>query len=106
MCLYLQPYNEQYQWFNRLDAVLLTNLCLIVNFSSSIVTDASSSVRDGLEKIVNLLAYVPLIYLIGLVLYHGWKYCCPKNFLEGYITAEQRERSNSMSETAAQASPI
>ena len=106
MCLYLQPYNEQYQWFNRLDAVLLTNLCLIVNFSSSIVTDASSSVHDGLETIVNLLAYVPLIYLIGLVLYHGWKYCCPKNFLEGYITAERRERSNSMSETAAQASPI
>lgn len=106
MCLYLQPYNEQYQWFNRLDAVLLTNLCLIVNFSSSIVSDATSSVRDGLENIVNLLAYVPLVYLIGLVLYHGWQYCCPRNFLEGYITVEQRARSDSMSETAAQASPI
>ena len=106
MCLYLQPYNEQYQWFNRLDAVLLTNLCLIVNFSSSIVTDATSSLRDGLEYIVNLLAYVPLIYLIGLVGYHGWKYCCPRNFHEGYIKVERRERSNSMSETSGQASPI
>ena len=105
-CLYLQPYNEQYQWFNRLDAVLLTNLCLIVNFSSSIVSDVTSSVHDGLENTVNLLAYIPLAYLIGLVLYHGWNYCCPKNFLEGYITAEQRARSDSMSETAARASPI
>ena len=106
MCLYLQPYNEEYQWFNRLDAVLLTNLCLIVNFSSSIVNDATLSVHSGLENIVNLLAYVPLAYLIGLVLYHGWKYCCPKNFLEGYVTAEQRTRSHSISDTAAPASPI
>ena len=105
-CLYLQPYNEQYQWFNRLDAVLLTNLCLIVNFSSSIVSDVTLSVRDGLENTVNLLAYVPLAYLIGLVLYNGWKYCCPKNFREGYFTAEQRTRSDSMTETAAHASPI
>ena len=97
-CLYLQPYNEQYQWFNRLDTVLLTNLCLIVNFSSSIVSEATSSVRDGLEATVNLLAYVPLVYLIVLVLYHGWKYCCPTNY-DGYAIPEHGQAS--MSDSAA-----
>ncbi|KAL9972043.1 hypothetical protein ACROYT_G018282 [Oculina patagonica] len=108
MCLYLQPYNEQYQWFNRLDAVLLTNLCLIVNFSSGIVSEAASSTRDALEMTVNLLAYVPLGYLIVLVLYHGWRYCCPRNFLEDYryIVSEQRPRSSSISDTAGPPSPI
>lgn len=106
MCLYLQPYNEQYQWFNRLDAVLLTNLCLVVNFSSGIVTEAALSTRDALEKVVNLLAYVPLAYLIVLVLYHGWKYCCPRNFLESYAIAEQRQRTGSISDTCGPPSPI
>ena len=107
-CLYLQPYNQDYQWLNRLDAVLLTNLCLVVNFSSGIVSEAAVSTRDALEKVVHLLAYVPLAYLIVLVLYHGWRYCCPRDLLEGYIITEQRERprSGSISDTAGPPSPI
>ena len=103
ICLYLQPYNEQYQWFNRLDAVLLTNLCLVVSFSSSIVSEASESVQIGLEKTVNALAYVPLIYLIVLVCYNGWRYCCPNNF-DGY--AEVDADPPSISDTAAPNRPV
>ena len=87
ICLYLQPYNEQYQWLNRLDAVLLTNLCLIVNFSSNVRSDVTQSVQKGLEVTVNALAYVPLVYLFVLVCYHGWKYCCPRN-LDSYAAME------------------
>ena len=84
-CLYLRPYksnrngNADYDWLNTLDAVLLTNLCFVVIFSSSIISDASLSVQRGLEKIVNVLAYVPLAYLLCLVCYYGWKYFCPRN---------------------------
>lgn len=100
ICLYLQPYNEQYQWFNRLDAVLLTNLCLVANFSS---TYAPQSVPDGLEIAVNVLAYVPLVYLIILVGYHGWRYCCPNNYAD-YNPVD--EDIPSISETAAQNHPV
>ena len=102
-CLYLRPYNEQYQCFNRLDAVLLTNLCLVVSFSSGIVSEAAISVHDGLEAIVNLLAYVPLLYLIVLVLYRGWKHCCPENY-DGYMAAGQRPPS--LTETGAPPQPV
>ena len=90
-CLYLRPYqtrqNEDYNWLNTLDAVLLTNLCFVVIFSSSIVSDVSQSVQDGLVKTVNVLAYVPLVYLIILICYNGWRYFCPNNFNE-YIEVE------------------
>ena len=99
ICLYLQPYNEQYQWLNRLDAILLTNLCLVVNFSSSIVSEALQSTQTGLEKTVNALAYVPLIYLIVLVCYHGWNYCCPRNF-HGYAAVEEDPLSTSETGTS------
>ena len=100
--LYLRPYNEQYEYLNRLDAVLLTNLCLIVSFSSGIVSDAPTSVFDGLSLIVELLAYVPLVYLLVLVLYRGWKYCCPKDF-DGY---HEGKSSPSMTDTGAPPSPV
>ena len=100
--LYLRPYNEQYEYLNRLDAVLLTNLCLIVSFSSGIVSDAPTSVFNGLSLIVELLAYVPLVYLLVLVLYRGWKYCCPKDF-DGY---HEGKSSPSMTDTGAPPSPV
>ena len=84
VCVYLRPYrtgeNEDYSWLNTLDAILLTNLCLVVIFSSSIVNDTTQSIQDGLTATVNILAYVPLVYLVILVGYHVWNYCCPKNF--------------------------
>ena len=99
ICLYLQPYNDQYQWFNRLDAVLLTNLCLVVNLSSAISDrEASQPVQDGLDKTVNVLAYVPLIYLIVLICYNGWRYCCLGN-IDGY--SEVEEEPPSTTETGA-----
>ena len=100
--LYLRPYNEQYEYLNRLDAVLLTNLCLIVSFSSGIVSEAPTPVFNGLSLIVKLLAYVPLIYLLVLVLYHGWKYCCPKDF-DGY---HEGKSSASITDTGAPPSPV
>ena len=84
VCVYLRPYrigeNEDYSWLNTLDAILLTNLCLVVTFSSNIVNDTTQSIRDGLTTTVNVLAYVPLVYLVILVGYRVWNYCCPKNF--------------------------
>ena len=102
ICLYLQPYNDQYQWFNRLDAVLLTNLCLVVNFSS-VISEASQPVQDSLGKTVNALAYVPLIYLLVLICYNGWRYFCPRNF-DGY--AEVEADPPSMSETGVPNRPV
>ena len=111
MCLYLRPYksnqdgNEDYNWLNTLDAVLLTNLCFVVIFSSSIISDASRSVQIGLEKTVNVLAYVPLVYLFCLVCYNGWNYFCPRN-LEDYRQMEPEAPSSSESarRTASQPS--
>lgn len=90
ICLYLQPYNEQYHWFNRLDAVLLTNLCLVVSFSSSFRSDATQSLQNVIvSNLVNVLAYIPLVYLIFLVCYQGWKYCCSKNWVDHYAPVEE-----------------
>ena len=107
-CLYLRPYqtrqNEDYNWLNTLDAVLLTNLCFVVIFSSSIVSDVSQSVQDGLVKTVNVLAYVPLVYLVILICYNGWRYFCPNNYNE-YIEVEPEAVSTTDS-TVAPAHPI
>ncbi|XP_020629674.1 uncharacterized protein LOC110066771 [Orbicella faveolata] len=117
-CLYLQPYktrpnndmnyepanniaNEDYNWLNTLDAILLTNLCFIVIFSTGIRSEVSPSVQDKLEKTVNGLAYVPLVYLWCLLCYNGWKYFCPAN-LDGY----QQVEPGSTSESARQSQPI
>lgn len=105
ICLYLRPYrtspNEDYNWLNTLDAVLLTNLCFVVIFSSSIVSDASQFIQDGLEKTVNALAYVPLVYLFFLVCYNGWNYFCPKN-LNDYMGIEPEGASTSDSPRPSQ----
>ena len=81
--LYLRPYrigeNEDYSWLNTLDTVLLTNLCFVVIFSSNIVKDTPQNIQDGLTITVNVLAYVPLVYLVILVGYRFWNYCCPNN---------------------------
>ena len=119
-CLYLQPYktrpngnnsepanntaNEDYSWLNTLDAILLTNLCFIANFSTGIRSEASSSLQDnGLEKTVNCLAYVPLVYLGCLLCYNGWKYFCPAN-VDGYQQVEPE--LGSPSESAHSSQPI
>ena len=124
-CLYLQPYktrpkqrktnddqnyeppnntaSEDYNWLNTLDAILLTNLCFIAIFSTGIRSEASLSVQDGLEKTVNGLAYVPLVYLCCLLCYYGWKYFCPAN-LDGYQQVEPE--LGSTSESARQSQPI
>ena len=107
-CLYLQPYKtrpsepannivtEDYSWLNTLDAILLTNLCFITIFSTGIRSEATPSVQDGLEKTVNCLAYVPLVYLWCLLCYNGWKYFCPAN-LDGYQQVEPELGSTSES---------
>ena len=124
-CLYLQPYKtrpnqrntndnmnyepannaayEDYSWLNTLDAILLTNLCFVAIFSTGIRSEASPSVQDGLEKTVNGLAYVPLVYLCCLLCYNGWKYFCPAN-LDGYQKVEPE--LGSTSESARQSQPI
>ena len=105
ICLYLQPYNEQYRWLNRLDAVLLTNLCLIVSFSSNVRSDVTLSVQKGLEATVDALAYVPLVYLFVLVCYHGWKYWCPQN-LDSYEAMEEDRSLSPSAETDASNRPV
>jgi len=124
-CLYLQPYktipnqrmtnddmnnepanntaNENYNWLNTLDAILLTNLCFITIFSTGITSEASQTVQDRLEKTVNVLAYVPLVYLWCLLCYNGWKYFCPAN-LDGYQQVEPDRGSTS--ESTRQSQPI
>ena len=108
-CLYIRPYktgqNEDYNWLNTLDAVLLTNLCFVVIFSSSIVSDASESIQNGLEKTVDVLAYVPLVYLVYLICYYGWNYFCPRN-LNDYLYREVDPEGVSTSDTSHPAQPI
>ena len=102
ICLYLRPYktdeNDSYNWLNTLDAILLTNLCFVVIFSSSVVSDASDAIQDGLKDTVNVLAYVPLVYLVCLICYNGWKYFCSGN-LNNYFQVPPQE-AGSISETA------
>lgn len=59
------------------------NLCLIVSFSSGIVSDVLIFVFNGFSLIVEFLVYVFFVYLFVFVLYCGWKYCCLKDF-DGY----------------------
>ena len=91
-CLYLRPYktgqNGNYNWLNTLDAVLLTNLCFVVIFSSGIVSDESHSTQDGLVKTVNVLAYVPLVYLVILICYYGWRKFVPKHSFQNDVEPE------------------
>jgi len=125
ICLYLQPYktrprlretnndmnhetdnrtdNEDYKWLNTLDAILLTNMCFIVSFSTGIRSEASSSMQDGLEYTVNCLAYVPLVYLWCLICYTGWKYFCPAN-VDAYQQVENE--GDSVSGSARSSQPI
>jgi predicted outer membrane repeat protein len=72
--LYLQPYNTAYKWLNTLDAVLLTNLCLITVFSSALTSDAVDTTFDGLKTLVNVIAYIPMVYLVILGLVYGFTY--------------------------------
>ena len=78
ICVYIQPYNERYTWLNRLDAVLLTNICCITIFSSP-QNKASAQVENHLGAIVHILAYVPLVYFIVLLMYSGWNFFCPQD---------------------------
>ena len=106
ICVYLRPYrigeNEDYSWLNTLDAILLTNLCLVVTFSSNIVNDTTPSIQEGLKTTVNVLAYVPLVYLVILVGYRVWNYCCPKNFND----YEEIPENPSTTEIVRHAQPI
>ena len=124
-CLYLQPYktrpkqrkanddmnhetdnntaNEDYNWLNTLDAILLTNLCFVAIFSTGIRSEAPASAQDVLEKIVNGLTYVPLVYLCCLICYNCWKYFCPAN-VDGYQQVEPE--IGSVSDSARPSQPI
>ncbi|XP_031564322.1 uncharacterized protein LOC116299745 [Actinia tenebrosa] len=68
--VYLRPYKEgkegetSYDWINISDAVLLSNLTVIAIFSSVIEESASKSVRKGVGVFINVLAYVPFVFLL------------------------------------------
>ncbi|KAK3701732.1 hypothetical protein QZH41_018895 [Actinostola sp. cb2023] len=105
-CLYLQPYNTSYKWLNTLDAVLLANLCLITVFSSALTSDADTSTIHGLKIFINILAYVPLVYLVGLAVYYGHKYVKESQARNKHIrltdetsTTDDDPRSNTAGET-------
>ena len=58
-----QQKERSYEWINKSDVVLLTNLSLICVISSPLDTDPSD---QGFKIAVNILAYVPLVVLLAL----------------------------------------
>ena len=53
------PEEEDFDWINKSDAVLLTNLCFI-----AVVSSAFEDENKAVMKVVDILAYVPLLVLI------------------------------------------
>ena len=103
ICLYLQPYNTTYKWLNTLDAVLLTNLCLITTFSSALTSDADNLTIDVLKTVVNILAYIPLIYVVNLVIFYGWRYL--RDAHQGYRTSRLLPETETEPESISEGSP-
>ena len=75
VCVYLKPYNDDYQRFNQLDAILLSNLCFFTIFSSAINSEATQPIQHALKPVVEIFAYVPLIYLVILLVVIVWNHC-------------------------------
>ncbi|PFX15575.1 hypothetical protein AWC38_SpisGene20199 [Stylophora pistillata] len=73
---------------------------------SSIIGDASDSVQLRLQTTVNVLAYVPLAYLLCLVCYYGWNFFCPRNLDFDYQRMVPESPSSTESTPQSQAQPI
>ena len=88
--VYLHPYKEEYNWINKLDAVLLTNVSLIAMINADIDIRDPSIDRKATVVVLKVLSYTPLGYLLvllGVVWYK--RYFSTENGLavQGYISA-------------------
>jgi predicted outer membrane repeat protein len=74
----LWPYLENYNLFNLVDAVLLTTLAIISIIAGQITNSISENAKDKMVILVDVLAYIPLVYLLGLALYLFFSCILPK----------------------------
>jgi hypothetical protein len=74
----LWPYLENYNLFNLVDAVLLTTLAIISIIAGQITNSISENAKDKMVILVDVLAYIPLVYLLGLALYLFFSWILPK----------------------------
>ncbi|KAK3755583.1 hypothetical protein QZH41_005963 [Actinostola sp. cb2023] len=92
--VYLKPYKEEYTWLNLLDAVLLCNLGIMTIFSTALqnAQSYSTSYHDQFEAFIKVLSYVPLCYLIFLMIYLAIQY---REYLKQYMILKMKLRADS-----------
>ena len=65
----LLPYSRDYNWINWVDAVLLTTLAIISVVAAQVTNSISENAKDKIVIFINVITYVPLVYLLALALY-------------------------------------
>lgn len=75
--VYFQPYrtDSNLRWLNLIDTGILTDLCLMAIMSSSRNSEASKSTKHGLEIAIQVLSWLPMVYLLVLIVLAIRHYC-------------------------------
>jgi hypothetical protein len=76
--VYHWPYSKKYNWINWVDSVLLTTLAIISIFAAQVTNNISANAKDKMVKIIDVLTYTPLVYLLGFALYLFYHWIKPK----------------------------
>ena len=102
---FLKPYKEasdveeeeeNYEWMNRSDVVLLTTLVFIAVISSPLDYSGSTTKKEieVLKKLLNILSFVPVAVLLVVGTTFAWKHLChgePEVELPPMSTTDSRE---------------
>ena len=67
ICVYIKPYHEDYHILNSVDTALLTNLCFITIFSTTMESNSSKDINCAVWWIVDILCWFPIAVLAFLV---------------------------------------
>ena len=72
--VYLCPYLPQYDWINKLDSLLLITLTAISIIAGQMTRHVLENERDVMMIIIDVLAYIPLVYTVALGFYLLYKW--------------------------------
>ena len=68
--VYFRPYLPEYSWINTLDSLLLITLTIISVIAGQTTRYVSDTTKFTMVVFINIFAYIPLIYAMGLAIYH------------------------------------
>lgn len=101
--VYLKPYKKEYNWLNLLDAVLLCNLGCMAIFGTAVQNAQSfPEYRNQFAGFIRVMSYVPLCYLICLLIYLAFQY---RENIKLYMARKMRADSSTVLENYSETDP-